>query len=50
MDDMPKNPMSSLSVGAAAMHEMFLSLVAAGFTEWQACIIVAEFAKGTTRG
>ena len=29
-----------LSEGTDALHEMFVTLVASGFTEWQACVVV----------
>lgn len=35
------DPLSPLAEAATAMHEMFESLVEAGFTEWQALVVVA---------
>lgn len=34
-DDVP-DPLTALQVGALQQHEMFLSWIAAGFTEYQA--------------
>lgn len=34
------DPMTAMAESSASLHEMFLSLVAAGFTEWQACRIL----------
>jgi hypothetical protein len=38
----PQDPITALAAGAAATHEMFLSLVRAGFTEQQALYIIAQ--------
>lgn len=35
-------PLLSLTDSAVAMHELFLSLVKAGFTEWQAIALLGE--------
>lgn len=42
----PQNPISGLLESAIAMHEMFLTLVAGGFTEYQALVMVAQMIKG----
>ena len=39
---MNEEPVSVLAEGAAAMHELFLTFVAAGFTEIQALVLVAH--------
>jgi len=38
-------PLSSLTTAAAAMHEFYLSLTKAGFTEEQALKLTAELLK-----
>jgi hypothetical protein len=38
---MPNDPFTSIAESMTAMHEMFLSLRAAGFTETQALRLVA---------
>lgn len=43
------NPFSELATAATAMHEMFLSYVAAGFTEAQALWLVVCIAVGGPR-
>ena len=42
-------PLSSLTTAAAAMHEFYLSLIDAGFSEEQALKLTAELLK-TPRG
>jgi hypothetical protein len=39
MDD-PKDPMTQLMDAATQMHEVFKTLQASGFTQWQACRIL----------
>lgn len=46
MDNEPKDPLSSLGAAAAVMHEAFVSLLQAGFTESQALYLVAQLIKG----
>jgi len=38
----PKNPISVLLEAAISMHELYVSFVAAGFTEAQALTLVAQ--------
>lgn len=38
----PNNPISALLEAAISMHEMYVSFVAAGFTETQALTLVAQ--------
>ena len=42
-------PNSALLDAAIAMHEMYLTLVQAGFTEHQALYVVAVFLKPETK-
>lgn len=44
----PQNPISELLHSALAMHEMFLTLKEAGFTEYQALVMIAQMIKGGT--
>lgn len=39
-DEGPQDPISSLRVASVSLHELYVSLVNAGFTRWQACVIV----------
>lgn len=36
----PTDPMTVLGEGSAAIHEIFLELLSAGFTEWQALRLI----------
>ncbi len=36
----PPDPITSMVEAAAGLRELFESLVAAGFTEWQACRVL----------
>jgi hypothetical protein len=40
-DQSPADPMTQMAEGAAEVHEMFLSYVAAGFTNAQAITLVS---------
>lgn len=42
---MDANDISALKEAAVSMHEVFLELRAAGFSEYQACIILAEMIR-----
>lgn len=42
----PDDPMSELATAAASLHELYLSLVAAGFTETQALYLVGQAMTG----
>lgn len=44
-DDLPNDPFDAVTTGATAMHEVFVSLMEGGFTEYQACVIIAIMAK-----
>lgn len=41
----PQDPISELLHSALAMHEMFLTLVQGGFTEYQALVMIAQMIK-----
>lgn len=45
-----KDPLSPMVQGMTAMHEMFLSLTEAGFTERQALTIITDIVAKSTRG
>lgn len=47
---MPEVAPSPLLEGFQAMHEMFLTLVAAGFSEYQACLILGTWMAATGQG
>ena len=49
MGDDTNNPFGEMAQAATAMHEMFLSYLAAGFTEGQALYLVACLACGGPR-
>lgn len=36
----PKDPLTGMAEAAVSLHELFLSMVEADFTEWQACRIL----------
>jgi hypothetical protein len=36
MTELPEDPLEMMQIGAAQLHSMFVSFVAAGFTEQQA--------------
>lgn len=42
MGDLPNDPVSALAEGAAQLHEFFLALESAGFTESQALYLVGQ--------
>lgn len=42
MSDLERLPLSTLNTGAIALHELFLSLTGAGFTEEQALDMVVR--------
>ena len=42
-------PLSSMTVAATALHEFYLSFIAAGFTEEQALQLTAELLKLSNR-
>ena len=42
MGGLPNDPVSALAEGAANLHEMFLALLHAGFTEDQALYLVGQ--------
>lgn len=46
MNDEPQDPFTSMAAAAASMHEMYESLIAAGFTEAQALYITAQALTG----
>jgi hypothetical protein len=45
----PVDPISSIAESAAATHEMFISYVAAGFTEPQALYLIGQMLAAMTR-
>lgn len=46
----PKNPISALLEAAISMHELYVSFVAAGFTEAQALTLVAQTLRPQQNG
>lgn len=46
VEDTPVDPFTSMAAAAASMHEMYVSLLAAGFNEAQAMYIVAQALTG----
>lgn len=46
----PKNPISVLLEAAISMHELYVSFVAAGFTEAQALTLVAQTLRPQSNG
>lgn len=42
----PVDPFSQMAAGAAAMHEMFTSFLAAGFARYEALWLTAALAQG----
>lgn len=44
MNGQPTDPMTVMAEAAATMHELYLSLVEAGFTEMQALYMTAQIA------
>lgn len=49
-NDEPKNPISALLEAAISMHELYVSFVAAGFTESQALTLVAQTLRPQQNG
>lgn len=45
-DEDPQNPFTMLAANAALLHEMYVSLVTAGFSEAQALYLVAQMCLG----
>jgi hypothetical protein len=39
-EHVPRDPLTGMAEAAASLHELFLSMVEAEFTEWQACRIL----------
>lgn len=46
MNESTEQIITPMAEAIAALKEMFDSLIAGGFTERQACIVIAEMAKG----
>lgn len=50
-DKLPPDPLTALMQGAAQMHELYLALRSAGFSEWQAMqLLCALIQKSTGEG
>lgn len=45
----PGDPFTALGEAAAGLHEMFVSLIASGFTEWQACRVIGVMLAESSR-
>jgi hypothetical protein len=43
---LPPDPITGWAQGAAAVHEMYISYVAGGFTEQQALYLVGQYVRG----
>lgn len=39
-----------LGDAVVSMHQLFINMLAAGFTEWQACLILGMMMANQTRG
>lgn len=46
----PNNPISALLEAAVTMHEMYVSFIAAGFTEVQALTLVSQTLRPQSNG
>jgi hypothetical protein len=46
----PPTGLTPFGEAVAQVHEMFLSFLAAGFTEYQACMILGSFLASTGQG
>lgn len=42
----PREPRADIRIGAAVLHETFVALLGAGFTEYQALAIVGQMVIG----
>ncbi|PSK48011.1 hypothetical protein B0E38_06488 [Streptomyces sp. 111WW2] len=49
MGDTPADPITKLATAAVSLHELYTSLIAAGFTEAQAMEIVKAALVGRSR-
>ncbi len=51
MNNQPRRePPAEMRIAGNARHEMFMSLTYAGFTEYQACIIIGMQLAGLAKG
>lgn len=46
----PSDPVTPMQEGAAGIHELFVSMIGQGFTEYQACVILGVMLSNGATG